>query len=98
MDQLTLEQAAKAHSEGWIVPTYAALRGSFKAGAEWQQKYLLAGFKAIAGWPGNLPDNRLTSKTGPNDAALRGEMVVTMRQIAIDIIKKFEPDYEPRQD
>lgn len=32
---------------------------------------------------GNLPDDRLTSRTGPNDAVHRGLMVVQMRDIAI---------------
>jgi len=42
----------------------------------------------IRNWAGNLPDDRLTSKTGPNDAALRGQMVVAMRQIANDVLNK----------
>lgn len=36
----------------------------------------------IAGWAGNLPDEHYTSRTGPNDAALRGSMVVAMRTLA----------------
>lgn len=32
---------------------------------------------------GNLPDDRLVTRTGPNDAVARGLMVVTARQIAI---------------
>lgn len=36
----------------------------------------------IAGWAGNLPDEHYTSRAGPNDAALRGSMVVAMRTLA----------------
>ena len=66
----------------------------FKIGAEYQKTQFLSILKAIAGWAGNLPDDRLTSKTGANDASFRGQMLVSMRQLAITAIKKFEPDYE----
>lgn len=51
--------------------------------------------KGIAQWPGNLSDKVLQSKTGPNDAALRGGMVCDMRDIAIEAIRIVEPDYTP---
>jgi hypothetical protein len=68
---------------------------AFKAGAKFREEQFLNVLKAIAGWAGNLPDERLTTKTGPNDAAARGEMIVSMRQIAIEVIRKFQPDYKP---
>lgn len=37
----------------------------------------------IAELGGNLPDDRLTTRTGPNDAAQRGLMYCHARQIAI---------------
>lgn len=49
---------------------------------------LLKALETIAAWPGNLPDERYTSKTGPNDAALRGELVVVMRSLAKSAIEK----------
>lgn len=66
-----------------------------KSHNEEKQNPLLQTLKTIAEWPGNLPDDRLTSKTGPNDAALRGSMLVAMRTIAIKEIQKVEPDYNP---
>lgn len=106
-DQLTLEQSERNYADltnGWRGPlqeqktvTKIIFR-SFKAGAEWQKEQLIDVLKAIAKWPGNLSDSNLLSRTGPNDAALRGNMVVTMRQIAIDVITKFEPDFKPYQD
>jgi hypothetical protein len=45
--------------------------------------------KAIAAWAGNLPDESLTSKTGANDAAYRGEMVVAMRKFANVMLNKI---------
>lgn len=72
-----------------------AAKDDFINGAEWQRRSLLNTLKSIAEWPGNLPDDRLTSKTGPNDAALRGSMLVAMRQLAMTEVKKFEPNYNP---
>jgi hypothetical protein len=57
--------------------------------------YLLDVLKQISQWPGNLPDEQYTTRTGPNDAALRGGMVVAMRSIALSAINKFEPNYKP---
>lgn len=98
MEQLTLSQAAEAHADGWMIPTTGALKGAFKAGAKWQNKQngdLLMALKQIASWPGNLPDDRLNTATGPNDARARGDMVITMRQFAITAIQKVIPDYKP---
>ncbi len=41
-----------------------------------------AALTAITKVAGNLPDDRITDKTGPNDAAQRGLMVVQARDIA----------------
>jgi hypothetical protein len=38
--------------------------------------------RAIASLGGNLPDDRLTSRTGPNDAAARGLMYTEARRLA----------------
>jgi hypothetical protein len=89
-----------------IIPETTARQwniNAFTAGAEWQKEQskisaLLSALKAIAMGAGNLPDDRLTSKTGPNDAALRGSMLIRMRQIAIDTIQLLEPDFKPLQD
>ena len=43
---------------------------------------LLAALEAIAGIAGNLPDERITDRTGPNDSAARGLMVAEARRIA----------------
>lgn len=43
---------------------------------------LLEACQAIATLGGNLPDERLTDKTGPNDARGRGLMYVEARRIA----------------
>lgn len=98
-DQLTLDQAATEYSlDCFVNNPEISVKNTFKAGAEWQKEKLMDVLKAIAKWPGNLSDSKLLSRTGPNDAALRGNMVVTMRQIAIDVITKFEPDFKPYQD
>lgn len=49
--------------------------------------------KTIAQWAGNLPDESLTNRTGPNDAALRGGMVTAMRALALEEIRKCEPGW-----
>lgn len=41
---------------------------------------------AISKVAGNLPDDRLTSRTGPNDAVHRGLMVVQMRELAVQAL------------
>jgi hypothetical protein len=89
---LTLEEAAQANADGWLIPTVGALKGSFKKGAEWQKeqdKELIDALKQIAAWPGNLPDELYTSKTGANDAALRGSMIVAMRTFANNALNKL---------
>lgn len=101
MNQLTLEHAAINYNRisETADNTLAILeQRAFKAGAEWQKEQnmkLLTYLKGIAEWPGNLPDDRLTSKTGPNDAVARGLMVCAMREIAIEAVKRYEPDYAP---
>jgi len=47
---------------------------------------LQKGLQAIFQHPGNLPDERYTSKTGANDAVVRGLQLVAMRQIARDTL------------
>ena len=44
---------------------------------------LLAALQAIAWAGGNLSDEVLTSKTGPNDAVARGLMYVECRRVAL---------------
>ena len=48
---------------------------------------LRAALEAIALIGGNLPDERLTDRTGPNDAAYRGQMYVNARNIAREALK-----------
>lgn len=52
---------------------------------------LMRTLKLIKGWPGNLPDESLMTKTGPNDAAHRGMMVCAMREFATIAIDKVTP-------
>src|SRR5574341_586423 len=102
MEQLTLEQAANnympfatSEEDNRYIRSH---QKSFKAGAEWQKeqdKQLLELLKAIAQWPGNLPDKILQAATGPNDAALRGGIICDMRDIAVEAIRRYEPDYTP---
>lgn len=47
-----------------------------------ETEILVSALKQIALRGGNLPDDRLTSKTGPNDAVIRGLMYVDSRDIA----------------
>lgn len=105
MEQLTLEQAALLHANKAINSHRESRRSftdslniSFQAGAEWQKeqdKQLLILLKGIAEWPGNLRDEVLQTRTGPNDAALRGGIICDMRNIAIEAIRRYEPDYTP---
>jgi len=44
---------------------------------------------AIASWPGNISDEILRSRTGANDASYRGEMVITMRDLANKTLNKY---------
>lgn len=44
--------------------------------------------RAIALQGGNLPDDRLTSKTGPNDAVARGQMYVNCRTLANNLLRR----------
>lgn len=46
--------------------------------------------RVIALIGGNLPDSRLTDKTGANDAAYRGIMYCSAREIARAVIEKAE--------
>jgi hypothetical protein len=43
--------------------------------------------RAIALLGGNLPDERLTDKTGPNDAVARGLMYTAARNAALRVLK-----------
>lgn len=103
---LSLEEAANEYDKinfGWPSPRKRVIMEeektrdwnilAFKAGAEWQKeqdKELLIALESIAGWPGNLPDERYLSRTGANDAALRGSLVVAMRQIALSTLEKYK--------
>jgi hypothetical protein len=111
MEQLTLEQAAIKYDtnnfsyptpgSNVIIPEITARQwnvDAFKAGAEWQKEQYKRVFellKGIAEWAGNLPDDKLTTATGPNDAALRGGKISDMRAIAVEAIRILEPDYLP---
>lgn len=46
--------------------------------------------RAIASLGGNLPDDRLTSRTGPNDAAARGLMYTEARRLANEVVALLE--------
>lgn len=48
-----------------------------------ENKKLRDALKQITMIAGNLPDDRITEKTGPNDAVARGIMVISARQIAL---------------
>lgn len=97
MEQLTLEQAATKYGENnGEFGTMEPLSTAFESGAKWQKEQynrIITLLKGIAEWPGNLPDERYLTKSGPNDAALRGGLVVDMRSIAIEAIHIIEPDY-----
>src|SRR5271154_264561 len=55
------------------------------------KKNLALGYvRAIASLGGNLPDDRLTSRTGPNDAVSRGLMYTEARRLAIEVQKLLE--------
>lgn len=45
--------------------------------------------QAITTVAGNLPDDALMGRTGPNDAAARGLMVVSAREMARDVLAKY---------
>ena len=47
-------------------------------------------FKAIAMIGGNLPDDRITHKSGPNDSVHRGLMYVEARRLANAALKTLE--------
>lgn len=51
---------------------------------------LTEALKSIALIGGNLPDDRLTDKTGPNDAAYRGRLYCTAREMARLSVAKAE--------
>lgn len=77
---------------------WQSAKDDFTNGAEWQKQQdsqLLTLLKGIAEWPGNLSDKVLQSATGPNDAAMRGGIICDMRDIAIEAVRRYEPDYNP---
>jgi len=51
---------------------------------------LVAALRAIANVAGNLPDEQLSSRTGPNDAVARGLQLVQARAIARAALAKAE--------
>jgi len=53
-----------------------------RAEAEQAPPSCIAALRSIVALGGNLPDDRLTNPTGPNDAAHRGEMYASARRIA----------------
>ena len=59
-------------------------RSMAKMGAE--RERLLGTLRQIAEVAGNLPDERLTTRSGANDAVARGLMVVTARTLANDAL------------
>lgn len=71
------------HVGGMMKPTVVKPRAEYMPqGAEDEISAYRAALEAIAGIGGNLPDDRLESATGPNDARLRGGMVISARAIA----------------
>jgi len=50
--------------------------------------------RKIAGLGGNLPDDRLTSKTGANDAVSRGLMYVEARRLAREALLYISGEVE----
>lgn len=57
-----------------------------------QRDALLAACKAIASLGGNLNDDRLTDRTGPNDAASRGILYCSARELARAAIELCEKE------
>ena len=51
-----------------------------------ENKKLKLALRCIARLGGNLPDNRLTNKTGPNDAVARGLMYAASRTTALEAL------------
>ncbi len=49
-------------------------------------KHLEQILRRISMLGGNLPDDRLTGRTGPNDAQARGLMYTTARKLALDAL------------
>jgi hypothetical protein len=89
------EIAANNHAKKEYGVIDSDIKLAFKAGAEWQEKRYIDVLKAIAKWPGNRTDQQLMTATGPNDASYRGSIVATMRQIAVDVILKYDPYFNP---
>jgi hypothetical protein len=50
---------------------------------------VIAYLKTITNLGGNLPDERLTDRTGPNDAAQRGLMYCGARRLAKECLTKM---------
>ena len=57
---------------------------------EAKKNLALSYVRAIASLGGNLPDDRLTSRTGPNDAVSRGLMYTEARRLAVEVQKLLE--------
>lgn len=53
---------------------------------------LVKALEAITDVAGNLPDDRLTDRTGPNDAAYRGQLVCNARNIAHFALENFQKE------
>ena len=97
----TLEQKADAlvkitTEDSEIVKSAKELaKAAYVRGAEQAIEPLISALKQIAEWAGNIPDSRLESATGPNDAKYRGGLVVNMRYLAKVAVQQIEPDWEP---
>lgn len=92
---ISVEDAANMHCADYFKAKETAY-SSFKVGAKWQKEQpdpekveLIKALQSIAAWPGNLPDEQYTSRTGANEAMARGLMVVAMRSIANETLKKL---------
>ncbi len=58
-----------------------------------ERAIMVAALRRIAGLGGNLPDERLTDRTGPNDAAHRGLMYCAARSSALEALNQIgEPE------
>lgn len=87
----SIEDNHDGHDGGYVVSDAQMAECEANANLFAAAPELLAALRVIAEVGGNLTDDRLTDKTGANDAVQRGLMYCHAREVARAAIRKVEP-------
>lgn len=76
-----------AQPHGYVPPEDESWGNGLLVSAAPTMRMVLRGISVLGG---NLPDEHLTARTGPNDAKARGLMYVTARDLALRTLAKLK--------